>query len=161
MPDNTKEQCQVMVRNRITLNEERAQAVVRIVSGCSEEHCQATERNRVGLYWGTEPGHSEDVVSNRFMVWEGADSGLSRAELEAGIKNVRRELTLSPLMTRSLYNEPPMSYILRQARAIFSTVIHFYWYVFDQGHQSALILSLSLRLNMPLKFSWMIWWFGF
>ena len=50
MPDNTKGQCQVMVRNRITLNEERAQAVVRIVSGCSEEHCQATERNRVGLY---------------------------------------------------------------------------------------------------------------
>lgn len=39
------------------------------------------------------------------------------------------------LMTRSLYNVPLMSYILRQAKAMFSTICHFYWYVFDQGHQ--------------------------
>lgn len=51
---------------------------------------------------------------------------------------MRRDITLSPLMSltiRNFYKEPLMSHILGHSSTTFSTISHFYWYVFNQGHQ--------------------------
>lgn len=48
------------------------------------------------------------------------------------------EITLSPLMPltiRNFYKEPPMNHILGHSSTTFSTISHFYWYVFNHRHQ--------------------------
>ena len=50
MSGHDEEHSKDIARNRVMLNDEQTQAVVRIVSGYREEHYQAIERNRVGLY---------------------------------------------------------------------------------------------------------------